>query len=134
MFSRETIDLISSNSEKSISIIAFDLKFKVSESGIVISKSLLILYVLFKLLPRILELILIFSDNTSTCAIKSLLLIKEFKSIVKSLSSLRIKIVDSIEDNCFFVPEILEFILREFKFNMSRILSSEAIVEFRTKL
>ena len=53
MFSRETIDLISSNSEKSISIIAFDLKFKVSESGIVISKSLLILYVLFKLLPRI---------------------------------------------------------------------------------
>ena len=49
-------------------------------------------------------------------------LLKQAKEL--NVKNLIINIEDSIEKNWSFVPEILEFILREFKFRMSNILSS----------
>ena len=64
---RETKDLICSNSDKSTFIVAFVLKFKNSDSEMfIISMSVSILYILFKLLPKTLELIIISSDTIST--------------------------------------------------------------------
>ena len=99
------------------SILASVLKFRNSELEVFfISKSLLILYVLFKVLPERIELTIMFSDAISISAIKILLIRLELISNSISLSFLNILIEESSKFNCLDVPSTLEFILREFKF------------------